>query len=140
MLARGSFLLIRACGCPRDTGYIREVGGQCLENLGSGVNGRLCDLGLCSENLGEEETYELESGGKEGPVAPQRARRAMEGSVRDSENFLGLEKQIRPFFGTALGALTSLVSFVSQRKPVPACSPWQGWRMFPVKDQELNIS
>lgn len=116
------------------------MGDQCLENLGSAVNGRLCDLRLCSENLDEEETHELESGKKEGPVAPQRARRAMEGSVRERGNFLGLDKQTRPFFETAHGALTSLVSFMSQRKPDPACSPWQGWRIFPLKGQEGNIS
>lgn len=89
---------------------ILGVSGQGLECLGSGVDGRLCDLRLCSENLGEEETLELESGRKEGPFAPQAARRATEGTVGDRRNFLGLDKQTRPFFGRAHGALTSLVS------------------------------
>lgn len=106
------------------------MSGQGLECLGSEVDGRLCDLRLCSENLGEEETLELESGRREGPFAPQAARRATEETVGDRRNFLGLDKQTRPFFGRAHGALTSLVSCVSQRKPVLARSPQQGWRIF----------
>lgn len=122
-----SFELVGVC---KILGVSKKSAGWCLEYLGSGVDIRLCNLRLCSETLGEEETLELEYGGKEGPVAPQASRMATEGSLGERRNFLGLGKQTRPFFGRAYGVLTFLVSFMSQRKPVLACSPQQGWRIF----------
>lgn len=61
--------------------------------MGSRVDGRLCNLRVYSENLGNEKTLELESGRKEGPGAPQEARRAVEGMSGGGGHFLGVGKQ-----------------------------------------------
>lgn len=48
-----SFRLVGVC---KILGISIKSAGRCLEYLQSRVDIRLCDLRLCSENLGEEET------------------------------------------------------------------------------------
>lgn len=126
---RGLFCSFGLVGVCEILDVSEKCAGQCPACLGSGVDGRLYDLRLCSENLGEKETLELESGRKGGPVAPQAPAGPRRGQWGQGESFLGLDKQTRPFSGRVHGALTSLVSCKSQRKPVPACSPRQGWQI-----------
>lgn len=65
---------------------------------------------------GEEEDPERESGREEGVGAPQAARRALAVGQREGPSWMQVSS---PFCGMARGAPASLVSSVSQRKPVP---------------------
>lgn len=118
-----------------------KCAGQCPACLGSGVDGRLYDLRLCSENLGEEETLELESGRKRGPVAPQAASRATEGTVGTGGIFSGSRQadQTLLWKGPWSAHLPGLLQ-VSEEACAGLFSMAGLANPFSPKDQEGNIS